>query len=135
MDTARPNETKFYRADCPARTVIELLANKWVFFVLALLARHGGPMRFNEMRRQLGTVTQKMLTQTLRSLERDGLVLRELYPTVPPRVEYSLTELGRGAAALALGIGDWSQQHLSEIEAARLVHDAKAAQEPQPVSS
>ncbi|NEA60477.1 helix-turn-helix transcriptional regulator [Streptomyces sp. SID13666] len=133
MDTNPSAGLPIYQADCPARTVIELLANKWVFFTLILLRRHDAPMRFNEMRRQLGTVTQKMLAQTLRSLERDGLVRREVYPTVPPRVEYSLTRLGGEAARLALAIGDWSQEHLGEIEAARCAHDTKAAAAPQPL--
>src|SRR6266545_4281346 len=83
-----------YRRDCPSRTVLEVLANKWALYVLGALRRHDGPMRFSELRRLLDGITQKMLTQTLRALERDGLVSRTVYPTVPPRVEYGLTDIG-----------------------------------------
>ncbi|MDW6062074.1 helix-turn-helix domain-containing protein [Streptomyces sp. FXJ1.4098] len=87
-----------YRSDCPSRTVIEVIANKWALYVLAALRRYERPLRFNELRRVLDGITQKMLTQTLRALERDGLVSRTVYPTVPPRVEYGLTPLASRSA-------------------------------------
>ena len=90
MDTVRS-----YLQRCPARTVLEALASKWTLLVLSSLYKHGGTMRFNEIRRHLEGVTQKMLTQTLRILERDGLLERTVYPEVSLRIEYSLTETGR----------------------------------------
>lgn len=121
----------FFPADCPSRTVLEVLANKWALYVLAAL--RGGPRRFGELRRILDGVTQKMLTQTLRALERDGLVRREVYPTVPLRVEYSLTRLGVGAGTLTAAIGDWSMDHAREIVAARAEYDRQAGEAPRPV--
>lgn len=131
MDTTR--KVPIYQPDCPAVTVIDVLANKWALFVLAALRSTARPTRFNELRRMLGTVTQKMLTQTLRALERDGLVRRDFYPTVPPRVEYSLTELGVGAGLLTDAIGDWSQSHVRQIIAARESYDEAALVEIAPV--
>jgi DNA-binding HxlR family transcriptional regulator len=107
-----------YGRDCPSRTVVELLANKWTLYVLAALreaAEHGSALRFNELLRQLDGVTQKMLTQTLRSLERDGLVARTVYPVSPLRVEYALTPLGVEAGALTTAIAQWSVAHVHEI--------------------
>lgn len=89
MDTAFDDWVKTYGRDCPSRTVIDVLANKWALYVLGALRRFDRPLRFNELRRLLDGVTQKMLTQTLRTLERDGLVTRTLYPAVPVRVEYA----------------------------------------------
>jgi DNA-binding HxlR family transcriptional regulator len=120
-------------SDCPSRTVLDVLANKWVIYVLAALRKAGRPMRFNELGRTMGGITQKMLTQTLRTLERDGLVLRTVYPTMPPRVEYALTPLGAKAAQLSSVIGEWSFVHANEILAARDDFDERAAVDPQPV--
>ncbi|MCW2861449.1 MAG: transcriptional regulator, HxlR family [Actinoallomurus sp.] len=122
-----------YRRGCPSRTVIEVLANKWALYVLGALRRYDRPMRFNELKRLLDGITQKMLTQTLRALERDGLVSRTVYPTVPPRVEYGLTALGIEAGRLTNAIGDWSVQHAQEILAARRGFDERATVEPAPV--
>ena len=122
-----------YRRGCPSRTVVEVLANKWALYTLGALRRYQVPVRFNELRRMLDGVTQKMLTQTLKTLERDGLITRTVYPTVPPRVEYALTELGRGVGELANAIGDWSAAHVDEIEAARRAYDARTSEPVQPV--
>lgn len=122
-----------YRRDCPSRTVVEMLANKWVLYVLAALRRHDRPMRFSELRRLLDGITQKMLTQTLRALERDGLVNRTVYPTVPPSVEYGLTELGVEAGRLTSAIGAWSVEHAQQILAARQDFDDHATTAPAPV--
>jgi DNA-binding HxlR family transcriptional regulator len=113
--------------------VLETLANKWTLLVVVTLRRHGAPIRFSELRRALDGITQKMLTQTLRTLERDGLVSRTVYPTVPPRVEYALTELGLGAGRVLNDVGDWSEQHIDQILTSRAGFDARAAREPQPV--
>jgi DNA-binding HxlR family transcriptional regulator len=126
-------EWAVYRRDCPSRTVVEVLANKWALYILGALRRCGGPMRFSTLRRVLEGITQKMLTQTLRALERDGLVSRTVYPTVPPRVEYALTPLGVEVGLLTNAIAEWSTDHAKEILAARERFDERAAAEPIPV--
>ncbi len=127
-------ETKLvYDRDCPSRTVIEVLANKWALYVLAALRKHDRPLRFSELRRVLDGITQKMLTQTLRALERDGLVDRTVYPSVPPSVEYGLTALGVEAGRLTSAIGDWSLAHAQEILSARRDFDERSAARPDPV--
>lgn len=119
--------------ECPSRTVVEVLANKWVLYVLGALQQHGEALRFNELRRKLHGITQKMLTQTLRTLERDGLVDRKVYPTVPPRVEYGLTPLGHEIGRLTVVIGEWALAHVDDIVAARETFDHQAVTEPQPI--
>ncbi|MFL6074108.1 MAG: winged helix-turn-helix transcriptional regulator [Mycobacteriales bacterium] len=116
-----------YRRDCPSRTVVAVLADKWALYVLGALRMHDRPMRFNELRRLLDGITQKMLTQTLRALERDGLVSRTVYATVPPSVEYALTPLGASAGELTSAIASWSVEHVPEILAARRDYDTRAA--------
>ncbi|MFI6444054.1 winged helix-turn-helix transcriptional regulator [Kitasatospora sp. NPDC050543] len=124
--------TDVYLRECASRTVLQVLANKWTFLLVAAL--RDGPMRFGVLMRRADGITQKSLTQTLRTLEREGLLTRTVYPTIPPRVEYDLTDLGRNVAALLGQINDWSEAHLPEILAAREAYDVQAAQEPQPVS-
>jgi DNA-binding HxlR family transcriptional regulator len=129
MDTIRPVvPPNVYLKGCASRTVLEVMANKWTNLVVCAL--RDGPMRFGQLRRQLEGITQKMLTQTLRALERDGLVTRTLYPTIPPRVDYELTDLGRDAAGLFDGLIEWAEQHVAEITAARDRYDQHAHQEP-----
>ncbi|UGT72308.1 helix-turn-helix transcriptional regulator [Nocardia gipuzkoensis] len=101
--------------------------------VLSVLRDHDRPIRFNELRRRLDGITQKMLTRTLRNLEREGLVRRAVYPTVPPRVEYSLTELGKSIGALSHAMGVWAVEHQDRILTARAEFDARAATEPEPL--
>lgn len=120
-----------YLRKCPSRTVLDVLANKWTTLTMALLL--GGPLRFGELRRRLDGITQKSLTQTLRNLERDGLVTRTVYPTVPPRVEYALTELGTNASRLADSIRLWAQDHVSEILVSREAYDERATLDPEPI--
>ncbi|WP_020494694.1 winged helix-turn-helix transcriptional regulator [Sciscionella marina] len=112
-----------YAKDCPSRTVVDVLANKWSLYILGLLRRHDRPLRFTELRRRVEGVTQKSLTQALRNLERDGLVSRTVYPTIPPHVEYALTELGVEAGVLTAAIADWSQANVSRVLAARSAYD------------
>ena len=129
MDTTQSSvPPNVYLRGCASRTVLEVLANKWTNLVVCAL--RGGPLRFGQLRRQLEGVTQKMLTQTLRTLERDGLVTRTLYPTIPPRVDYELTDLGRNAAGLFDGLIEWAEQHVTEITAARDRYDQRPEQEP-----
>lgn len=118
-----------YDVTCPSRSVIQMLADKWTMLVIDSLSR--GPMRFGELRRQVGGVTQKMLTQTLRLLERDGLVLREVYPSAPPSVEYSLTPLGVSITAITEQMCLWAQDNLKPVLVARLNYDTRMAREEQ----
>jgi DNA-binding HxlR family transcriptional regulator len=124
------NRVDAYLKYCASRTVLETVANKWAALLVDTL-RHG-TLRFGELRRKLDGITQKSLTQSLRTLERDGMVVRTVYPTVPPRVEYSLTPLGHSVADLMSGIRQWSEEHLLEILDARDTYDNRP--EPAPVS-
>ncbi|WP_433669369.1 winged helix-turn-helix transcriptional regulator [Nocardia sp. CA-136227] len=124
-----------YLRRCPARDVLAVLADKWVLLVLGTLRKEGGPIRFNELRRRLDGITQKVLTRTLRDLERDGLVRRTVYPTVPPRVEYALTELGADLGHITHAMGQWALRHADEIAVARTAFDERAARAPEPISS
>ena len=102
---------------CPSRLVLDRIADKWTALVIQILAR--GTMRYAELQRAIGGISQKMLTQTLRSLERDGLVLRKVHPVVPPKVEYSLTRLGRTLIEPLHALCRWSEKHLAELQANR----------------
>ncbi|MFI6029833.1 winged helix-turn-helix transcriptional regulator [Amycolatopsis magusensis] len=123
-----------YRAGCPSRLVIEMLADKWTLLVLGVLRLNGGPLRFNELRRRLGGITQKMLTQTLRGLERDGLVRRTVYAEVPARVDYELTEIGLRAGELTKVIADWASTHAAAITDARANFDGQLVAGPSPLA-
>ncbi|MEV0229308.1 helix-turn-helix domain-containing protein [Nonomuraea sp. NPDC050786] len=101
-----------------------MFSNKWTG--LAMGALLDGPRRFNELRRMLDGITQKMLSQTLRALERDGLATRTVYPTIPPKVEYELTDLGRSAIDILRAIGDWAREHADDVTAARETYDRRA---------
>jgi DNA-binding HxlR family transcriptional regulator len=114
--------------DCPARTVLEVLANKWSLYVLGILHREQRALRFTELRRRIEGVTQKSLTQALRNLERDGLISRTVYPEVPPRVEYALTDLGTEAGTLTNIITDWSVANAPSVHAARAAYDQRGSQ-------
>jgi DNA-binding HxlR family transcriptional regulator len=110
------------QSDC--RGVASILArvgDKWSVLVIMLLS--GGPRRFKELKRMIGGISQRMLTLTLRGLERDGLVTRTVFPTIPPRVDYELTDLGRGLQGPVRELGQWASQHQSEIEGARMRFD------------
>ena len=103
--------------NCGSRQVLALVADKWTAIVVYALAR--GTCRFNRLQRDIGGISQKVLTATLRSLERDGLVRRTVYPEVPPRVEYALTPLGWTLTEPLAAICSWSEQHLAEVLEAR----------------
>jgi DNA-binding HxlR family transcriptional regulator len=106
-----------FRRSCPSQTVLDVLANKWVYLVICALGSNA--VRFGDLKRRIEGVTPKMLTQTLRVLERDGLVEREIYPVIPPRVEYRLTKLGQELIGLLDAILRWSEVHAPEILKAR----------------
>ena len=103
--------------DCPTRQILDRIADKWT--VLIVVALQTGAKRFGELRREVGGISQKMLTQTLRSLERDGLVLRRVKPSSPVSVEYELTQLGRSLVPALAGLTDWAVGAMPEIEGAR----------------
>jgi DNA-binding HxlR family transcriptional regulator len=130
-DLRRYGGADAYLAACPSRQILDVLANKWTMLTMGALA--DGPLRFGALRRRLDGVTQKMLTQTLRTLERDGLVTRSVYPTIPPRVEYAATELGESVTALMSAIRTWSEENINAVLDARDTYDVRAAQEVQPV--
>jgi DNA-binding HxlR family transcriptional regulator len=112
--------------DCRAVSeVLSRVGDKWTILVVGELGN--GPRRFNEIRRSLGSISQRMLTLTLRGLERDGMVLRTVFPTVPPRVEYELTALGRSLLEPVSGLGLWARQHSAAIQEARRRFDETAA--------
>ncbi len=106
-----------YDARCPSRTALDRIGDKWTALIIGLLAER--PHRFGELRRRIDGISQKMLTQTLRSLERDGLVNREAVATVPVTVTYSLTPTGETLIAPLAAIRDWAEKHVSVILAAR----------------
>ena len=109
------------RADSLAREIFSDVANKWALLIIASLDEH--TLRFGELRREVEGISHKMLTQNLRTLERNGLVDRHVYPTVPPRVEYTLTTPGRALLTVVDGMCDWTTTHLDHIEGARARFD------------
>jgi DNA-binding HxlR family transcriptional regulator len=110
---------------CPTRQVINRVGDRWSLLVLYALERE--TLRFQQLRTAVDGVSQKMLTQTLRALERDGLVHREVFASVPPRVEYRLTDLGRSLSARIRGIREWAYANMDEIERSRDLYDTTAA--------
>jgi len=100
------------------------VGDKWTVLVVSMLG--DGPMRFNELRHAIGGISQKMLTTTLRRLERDGFVTRTVFPTIPPRVDYELTGLGRELLVPVTALGDWARANIDRINGARDRFDAKA---------
>lgn len=120
----RELERERYRASmegCPSRQVLDALSDKWVTLVLSALA--GGPQRYNGLARTIAGVSPKMLTQTLRALEREGLVSRTIIPSVPVRVDYELTSLGRSLLGLFDTIKNWADTHIEEWQTARAAYD------------
>lgn len=112
-------------ANCSAMSdVLNRIGDKWSVMVVSMLGR-SGTLRFNELKRMINGVSQRMLTLTLRNLERDGLVHRTIYPEVPPRVEYSLTEMGRTLEAPISALWDWSAEHHASIIEAREIYDQR----------
>lgn len=130
MVTEVPNENDVqwdpYASQCPSRDVLDRVGDKWTVLVLGELA-DAGTRRYTMLRRRLSGISEKMLTQTLRALERDGLVRRTVHPTVPPQVEYELTDLGRTLREPLAALKQWSIEHMGDILAARDAYDAAAA--------
>ncbi|AXE87904.1 helix-turn-helix domain-containing protein [Streptomyces sp. Go-475] len=117
------------REDCQVRQILDRIADKWSLLVIALLANRR--LRFTELRREIDGVSQRMLTVTLRSLERDGLVKRTVHPVVPPRVDYELTSLGRTLHTTIQSLVTWTEEHQDEIAAARTAYDTREARAAQ----
>jgi DNA-binding HxlR family transcriptional regulator len=113
-----------FNAQCPTRRVLDRIGDNWAVLILILLEHE--TLRFNELRRRIEAISQKMLSQTLKSLERDGLILREVFPTVPVTVEYSLTGLGRTLAATVDSLRIWAETHIGTVEEAQRRYDRGA---------
>lgn len=111
-------------AECPTRALLDRLSNKWVSLVLVALS--AGPMRYRQLHRRIDGVSQKMLTQTLRTMARDGLLTRTVTPTVPLRTDYELTALGRSLLPLMAAIKAWAETHIEAVEQARRRYDHAA---------
>ncbi|SEP90642.1 transcriptional regulator, HxlR family [Lentzea albida] len=107
---------------CPERAIMEHVTSRWGVLVLQALS-NGEAWRFSELRRELEPASEKMLTQTLRTLERDGFVHREVYPVIPPHVEYSLTPLGKGAAGHLVALASWIADNQPEVAQAQARYD------------
>ncbi|MCK9878521.1 helix-turn-helix transcriptional regulator [Frankia sp. AgPm24] len=129
-------EYNAFLAACPSRQLLDRISDKWVTLILAALggdsvpagecSAEAAPLRYSELSRRLVGVSQKMLTQTLRSLERDGLVSRTVTPTVPVTVRYELTELGLSLHQAIRAIKSWAEQHMDEVLRSRQTYDAHA---------
>jgi DNA-binding HxlR family transcriptional regulator len=119
-----PADAEVYNsAACPSRLILDRIADKWTTLIIGILAQ-SERRRFNELRRLIGGISQKMLTQTLRDLERDGLVTRTIYPEIPPRVEYELTSLGKTLCGPLGSITQWAHDHMNEVKEAQARFDA-----------
>jgi DNA-binding HxlR family transcriptional regulator len=126
-----PRHNRHPAAECVAvREVLNRVGDKWSILVVDLLAE--APMRFSELRRSIEGISQRMLTLSLRALERDGVVTRTVFPTVPPSVEYSLTPLGRTLLLSVCGLATWARNNREKIQTARERFDARAKPKPAP---
>ena len=136
--TRAKTEYDAFLAACPSRQLFDRISDKWVGLVLCALSNGGSysplapdagdprPLRYSELSRQLAGVSPKMLTQTLRSLERDGLVTRTVTATVPVTVSYEVTELGLSLHTMMRGLKNWAETHMDDVLASRAAHDALA---------
>jgi len=106
-----------FDSNCPTRQVLDCIADKWSVLIIRRLAE--GTLRFAQLRRAVDGISQKVLTNTLRALERDGIITRRIYASVPPKVEYSLTSLGRSLCSLVEGICSWAEANIEQVLAAR----------------
>jgi DNA-binding HxlR family transcriptional regulator len=121
----------FESTDCRAVSdILGRVGDKWTVLVVGYLSE--GPMRFSELLRSIGGISQKMLTATLRGLERDGFVTRKVFPTIPPRVDYELTDLGRELRVPVNALGEWARQNISRVNEARARFDAAAVSARRP---
>ncbi|TDC37764.1 helix-turn-helix domain-containing protein [Micromonospora sp. KC213] len=112
-----------FNRNCGSRQILDRIGDRWSVLVVLTLA--DGSRRYSELATRIDGISQKMLTQTLRGLERDGLVTRTVHASIPPRVDYALTDLGRNLLDLVAGLESWATTHLAEVEAARARYDAR----------
>ena len=126
-----PSRPKLRANECPIREILDRIGDKWSVLVVGLLG--DGPRRFSELRRSIDGISQRMLTLTLRGLERDGLVTRTVYPTIPPRVDYELTRLGATLIEPIMALASWARAHRPAIVEARERYDAKAQRPVKPL--
>ena len=127
METTPLTRWDVYNPACPTRQVLSRIADKWTVLIIGSLA--GGTRRFGELRREIGA-SQKVLSQTLRALERDGLVIRRVFASVPPKVEYSLTPLARTLIDVVDEVRVWAESHIETVMAAQRAYDEQAAAAP-----
>jgi DNA-binding HxlR family transcriptional regulator len=120
-----PRRGNAFDPECPTRIVLDRVGDKWTVLVVSALAHD--TLRFSALRARVGGVAPKVLTQTLRALERDGILTRKVYAEVPPRVEYSLTRLGRSLAAPIDAIQEWAETHVAAVLTARDKYDDRVA--------
>lgn len=121
METTKKYKWDVYQENCPTRLLLDRIADKWTVLIIGQL--HKRTIRFNELRRIIPGITQKMLTQTLKSLERDGLVNRKIYATVPLKVEYSLTALGHSLTRILNDLAGWAETNMMEIIKAQKLYE------------
>jgi DNA-binding HxlR family transcriptional regulator len=125
MDDAEAPAWNVFDPKCPSRTVLDLIGGRWTVLVIGALA--DGPLRFGQLERAAGGISAKVLTQTLRALERDGLLTRTIYAEVPPHTEYELTSLGRELIDPLAALRGWAEAHIETIIATRAEADARQA--------
>lgn len=123
LDSAPGGAGDVFVASCPARAILDMLAGKWALLLIHALIQ--GPARTSELRRRIGGISEKMLIQTLRVLERHGLVHRHSYPEVPPRVIYSLSDLGTSLSDVVRALDCWVERHADRIDGARAQFDVQ----------
>ncbi|HEX4207346.1 MAG TPA: helix-turn-helix domain-containing protein [Ktedonobacteraceae bacterium] len=123
METKQQIQPDIFRSDCLSRQVLQLIADEWTPLVISAL--EGGTMRFGQLLKRIDGISKKMLTQTLRAMERNGLVQRVVYPVVPPVVEYSLTPLGQTLIEPIKALKVWAYGHLQEVAHARTTYDQR----------
>ena len=123
MDSSEVTEINWYDRNCPSRQILDRIGDTWSALVIASLA--DGPRRYSQLAARIDGVSPKMLTQTLRGLERDGMISRTVFPEVPPRVEYELTGLGRSLLGLVGEMSTWAEKHISDVIGARGAYDTR----------
>lgn len=129
IDTIDAEWDLFNRA-CPSRLLLDRIGDKWSVLVITILS--DGPLRFSELRTRIDGISQKMLTQTLRALERDGMVNRTVYPEIPPRVEYELTANGRSLTVPLQALTEWAVAHMPDVVRAQQRYDEQTARASAP---
>ena len=114
-----------YDPNCPVRNVLDRFGDKWSILIISILGEVG-KLRFNELHKTIGDVSQKMLTTTLRTLETDGLISRKVFPEIPPRVEYELTEIGKSLVPHIVSLSMWADEHMPAIKRSRKKYESRS---------